>query len=100
MLNIRQATRADAGTIASLVRELADYEKLLDDAKAGPADFLRELETPTPVIHVLIADWNGESSQSIVPMYGRWVSIDGSFGNAKNQKYSCTSSGVFRKISM
>ena len=60
MLNIRPATRADAPVIASLVRELADYEKLLDEAKATPADFLRELESPNPVIHVLIAEWKGE----------------------------------------
>ena len=38
MLNIRPATRADAPVIASLVRELADYEKLLDEAKATPQD--------------------------------------------------------------
>ena len=60
MLNIRPATRADASTIANLVRELAEYEKLLDEARATPADFLRELESPNPVIHVLIAEWNGE----------------------------------------
>jgi GNAT superfamily N-acetyltransferase len=59
MLNIRPATRDDAPVIASLVRELADYEKLLDDAKATAADFLRELESPNPVIHVLIAEWDG-----------------------------------------
>jgi len=59
MLNIRPATRADAPVIASLVRELADYEKLLDEAKATPEDFLRELDSPNPVIHVLIAEWNG-----------------------------------------
>ena len=59
MLNIRPATRADAPVIASLVRELADYEKLLDEAKATPQDFLRELESPNPVIHVLIAEWDG-----------------------------------------
>ena len=59
MLNIRPATRADAPVIASLVRELADYEKLLDDAKATAEDFLREIESPNPVIHVLIAEWNG-----------------------------------------
>ncbi len=60
MLNIRPATRADAATVASLVRELADYEKLSHEAQAGPEDFLRELESPNPVIRVLIADWNGE----------------------------------------
>ena len=59
MLNIRPATRDDAATIACLVRELADYEKLLPEAKATAADFARELESPNPVIHVLIAEWNG-----------------------------------------
>jgi GNAT superfamily N-acetyltransferase len=59
MLNIRPATRADAPVIASLVRELADYEKLLDEAKATAEDFLREMESPNPVIHVLIAEWDG-----------------------------------------
>ncbi len=60
MLNIRPATGADAATIASLVRELADYEKLAHEARATPADFLRELQAPNPVIRVLIAEWNGE----------------------------------------
>jgi GNAT superfamily N-acetyltransferase len=60
MLNVRPATRADAPTIAALVRELADYEKLLPEAKATAADFLRELDSQNPVIHVLIAEWNGE----------------------------------------
>jgi GNAT superfamily N-acetyltransferase len=62
MLNIRRATRDDAATIASLVRELADYEKLLPEAKATAADFLRELDSPSPVIHVLIAEWNGAAA--------------------------------------
>jgi GNAT superfamily N-acetyltransferase len=60
MLNIRPATAADAATIAALVRELADYEKLLHEAKADAADFVRELTDPHPVIHVLIAEWHGE----------------------------------------
>jgi len=59
MLNIRPATRDDAPVIASLVRELADYEKLLDEAKATAEDFAREIESPNPVIHVLIAEWDG-----------------------------------------
>jgi GNAT superfamily N-acetyltransferase len=60
MLKIRRATREDAPVIASLVRELADYEKLQHEAQATPADFLRELDSVNPVIHVLIAEWNGE----------------------------------------
>jgi GNAT superfamily N-acetyltransferase len=60
MLRIRPATGADAPLIASLVRELADYEKLLPEAKATAADFLREIDAQNPVIRVLIAEWNGE----------------------------------------
>jgi GNAT superfamily N-acetyltransferase len=60
MLNIRPATPADATVIASLVRELAEYEKLGHEARASAEDFLRELESPQPVIHVLIAEWHGE----------------------------------------
>jgi GNAT superfamily N-acetyltransferase len=60
MLTIRAATAADATTIANLVRELADYEKLLHEARATPADFLRELESADPVIRVLIAEWDGQ----------------------------------------
>ena len=59
MLNIRPATPADAPVIASLVRELAEYEKLLPEAKATAADFQRELESPNPVIHVLVAELDG-----------------------------------------
>src|SRR5678815_846813 len=62
MLNIRPATRADAPVIASLVRELAVYEKLEHEAKATAGDFLRELDAPNPVIRVLIAEWNGEAA--------------------------------------
>ncbi len=60
MLNIRSATPADAGTIAALVRELADYEKLLHEARATDEDFRRELTAENPVIRVLIAEWSGE----------------------------------------
>jgi GNAT superfamily N-acetyltransferase len=60
MLKIRPATAADAATITTLVRELAEYEKLAHEARATPADFLRELQADDPVIRVLIAEWNGE----------------------------------------
>lgn len=60
MLHIRPATVADAPLIADLVRELADYEKLLHEAQASAEDFRRQLESPSPVIHVLIAEWQGQ----------------------------------------
>jgi GNAT superfamily N-acetyltransferase len=59
-LAIRKATSADAAVIAELVRDLAEYEKLLDEARATPADFMRELDAPNPVISVLIAEWEGK----------------------------------------
>ena len=59
-LHIRPATPADAATIAGLVRDLADYEKLLHEARATPEDFRRELESDNPVIRVLIAEWDGQ----------------------------------------
>src|SRR6188508_134733 len=60
MLTIRPATPADADTVASLVRELADYEKLLHEARATAEDFRREIESANPVIRVLIAEWEGQ----------------------------------------
>jgi len=60
VLNIRPASGADAPLIASLVRELADYEKLLSEARATAVDFQRELDAPNPVIRVLIAEWDGK----------------------------------------
>src|SRR5689334_21558073 len=60
MLSIRPATPADAETVASLVRELADYEKLLHEARATAEDFRREIGSPNPVIRVLIAEWQGK----------------------------------------
>jgi GNAT superfamily N-acetyltransferase len=62
VLNIRSATGADAPLIASLVRELADYEKLLPEARATAADFQRELDAANPVIRVLIAEWDGKAA--------------------------------------
>jgi len=59
MLHIRPATPADAATIATLVRELAEYEKLLHEAQASADDFQRELESPSPVIRVFLAEWDG-----------------------------------------
>lgn len=60
MLHIRPATAQDAATIAGLVRELAEYEQLLHEARATPEDFLRELTSDNPVIHVLLAEFAGE----------------------------------------
>jgi len=59
-LRIRTAGPDDAPAIAALVRELADYEQMLADARATPEDFARELSRPSPVAHVLLAEKGGE----------------------------------------
>jgi GNAT superfamily N-acetyltransferase len=60
MLHIRPATAHDADLIAQLVRELAEYEQLLHEARAEPRDFASELAADQPIIRVLIAEWSGE----------------------------------------
>jgi GNAT superfamily N-acetyltransferase len=41
-IRIRMAVREDAATILRLIRELADYEDLLDQVRASEADILRD----------------------------------------------------------
>lgn len=60
MLNIRPAEPRDAALIASLVRELAEYEKLAHEAQASPADVERALFSPAPKAFCDIAEWDGE----------------------------------------
>ncbi|HRX89114.1 MAG TPA: GNAT family N-acetyltransferase [Steroidobacteraceae bacterium] len=60
MLTIRTAGPADADSVAMLVRELADYERMSSAARATAADFRRELELPAPVVRVLLAEQGGE----------------------------------------
>lgn len=59
MLNIRPAEPRDAALIASLVRELAEYEKLAHEAQATPADVERALFSPAPKAFCDIAEWDG-----------------------------------------
>lgn len=60
-VTLRSASREDAETIARLIRELADYEKLLDEAKAGPEDILRDGFGARPFFECLLAEVAGEA---------------------------------------
>ncbi len=51
---LRDATTDDAALIADFVRKLADYERLLDEAVAKPADFASALAKGS--ISVIIAE--------------------------------------------
>lgn len=61
-LVIRAALPADAQLVYSLVRELAEYERLLDDVDATAEDLARALFGPSPRVFCDIAEWNGETA--------------------------------------
>ncbi|WP_169974837.1 GNAT family N-acetyltransferase [Tautonia rosea] len=56
---IRPARPDDCETIVELIRELADYEQLLEHAKATPEDVQRGLFGHRPFAEALIAEWDG-----------------------------------------
>lgn len=56
---IRPARAEDSETISRLIRELADYERLLDQARATGEDIRRSLFGPRPFAEALIAEWDG-----------------------------------------
>lgn len=60
-LAIRPAVAADTARIVQFIRDLADYEKLLDAVKITEADLDRDLFGPSPRIFCEIAEWDGEA---------------------------------------
>ncbi|MCX5333202.1 MULTISPECIES: GNAT family N-acetyltransferase [unclassified Streptomyces] len=60
---IRTATPADVPAIHALVRELADYEKALEEAKATPEQLHEALfgERPAAFAHIAEDDTTGEA---------------------------------------
>jgi GNAT superfamily N-acetyltransferase len=59
MLGIRPARPHETPLILSLVRELADYERLLHEAVADESDFARSLFCDSPRVFCEIAEWDG-----------------------------------------
>src|SRR5947209_4398493 len=57
---IRPARIEDAEVLATLIRELADYEKLGDRAGATPDDLRRHLFGPRPYGETFVAEWEGQ----------------------------------------
>lgn len=60
-LNIRRARSGEAGLVLSFIRELAEYEKLLDEVEADEAAIARALFAENPRVFCDIAEWNGEA---------------------------------------
>ena len=59
-LTIRRARPDEAGLVFSLVRELAEYEKLLHEVHASEADIADALFGANPRLYCDIVEWNGE----------------------------------------
>src|SRR5437762_11737432 len=59
-LAIRRARPDEAGLVLSLVRELAEYEKLLHEVEATVADIDAALFGSHPRLFCEIAEWDGE----------------------------------------
>lgn len=59
-LVLRAAVKADSELVFSLVRELADYEKLSGEVDATPEAIAAALFSAQPRLFCDIAEWNGE----------------------------------------
>lgn len=60
-LAIRPALAADAPLLLTLIRGLADYEKLSHEVVATEAQLAAELGAAQPVVHALIAERDGRA---------------------------------------
>ena len=61
-LAIRRARPDQAGLVFSLIRELAEYEKLLHEVEATEADIAAALFGNNPRLFCEIAEWDGEAA--------------------------------------
>ncbi|WP_298258996.1 GNAT family N-acetyltransferase [Bradyrhizobium sp.] len=59
-LSIRRVRPGEAGVVLSLVRELAEYEKLLHEVEATESMIADALFAQHPRLFCDIAEWNGE----------------------------------------
>ena len=57
---IRTATVADVDAIHGLICDLADYERLRDQVRAGPDQLRTALFGPSPAVFALVAEADGE----------------------------------------
>lgn len=58
---LRPATAADAATLLTLVRGLADYERAPGEVVATEGDFVRALSSSPPEMEALIAEQDGRA---------------------------------------
>jgi GNAT superfamily N-acetyltransferase len=62
MLAIRSATAADAPLLTTLIRELAEFERLSHEAGLTEADIARDGFGAAPKFRALLAEWDGRAA--------------------------------------
>jgi len=62
MLRIRPAILSDAALLRTMIRELAEFEHLLDCVSIREEDLERDGFGATPRFRALIADWGGQAA--------------------------------------
>jgi GNAT superfamily N-acetyltransferase len=79
MLSIRPAIASDATLLLQLIRELADYERALDQVVATPEDLERDGFAPDPRFRALIAEWRQEPAGYALFFgnYSTWIGRPG-----------------------
>lgn len=75
MLVIREAMASDASLIVDLIRELAEFERELDQVEITPEDLLRDGFGARPRFQTLIAEWNAQPAAYAVYFftYSTWA---------------------------
>lgn len=58
---IRNARPGDENLVLTLIRELAVYEKMIDEVVATEADIAEALFSDDPSAYCMIAEWEGEA---------------------------------------
>ena len=81
MLVIRQATAADAPLIVEMIRELAEFERELDQVEITAEDIVRDGFGANPAFYAFIAEW--ESQPAAYALYyftfSTWAGTRGLF---------------------
>ena len=60
MLSIRPATGQDVTLLTTLIREMAQYDRLSEEVGVSEEDIARDGFGPSPKFRAVIADWDGQ----------------------------------------
>src|SRR5881409_2642012 len=62
VLSIRPATAEDTGLLATMIRELAEFERELDSVSITEADLVRDGFGVDPKFRAVIAEWDRQAA--------------------------------------